>query len=127
MRIPYQRRLVYANTIFMVIVYAGAIILLALSGVCAISARLNSDVPGFYDLRLYAPFDNSGNSGPNFLVGPPAHLSEYEAGVDDGRSINIEKPAMQSSGTPTITGSNASRPDLSDHVDATLLVKDPDR
>ncbi len=95
MHIP-RRRLVYAGTIFMVIVYISAIILLALCGGCAINARFNSDVRGAYDLRIYAPFDNSGDSGPNFLVGPPDHLPECEAGVDDGRSSNIDKPAMHS-------------------------------
>jgi hypothetical protein len=94
MHIPHRRRLVYAGTIFMVIVYISAIILLALSGGCAINARFDSDVRGAYDLRIYAPFDNSGDSGRNFLVGPPGDLSDFEAGVDDRRSTNIEKPAM---------------------------------
>ncbi len=114
----------------MVIVYVSALILLALSSGCAISARFNSGARGAYDLRIYAPFDNSGDSGPNFLVGPPDHFSEYEAGVDDGRSTNINKSAMQSSGTPAITdapGSNTIGPDLNDHVDSTLPSKDPDR
>jgi hypothetical protein len=125
MHIPHRRRLVYAGTIFMVIVYISAIILLTLSDGCTIGARFNSSVRGAYDLRIYAPFDNSGDSGPNFLVGPPDDLSEYEAGIDDGRSTNTDKPAMQSPGTPTITGSNTSGPDLNHRVDSTPLSKDP--
>jgi hypothetical protein len=92
MRILHPRRLVYASMILMVIVYVDAIILLALARGCAVSVRLNSGIPRAYHVRLCAPFDNMGESGPDFLVGPP---SESETGIYGGRYPNIDKLAVQ--------------------------------
>jgi len=127
MRIPYQRRLVYAGTIFMVIVYVSAIILLALSGGCAISARSISGVPSLHDLRLHASFDNSGDSGSHFLVGPPPISPNMPPGSPRDDLPPLNKLAIRSSGAPTITDSNSGRPDASNPVDATLPGKEPDR
>jgi hypothetical protein len=90
MRIHYQR-LMYAGTIALLIVYASAIALLLLSGGCAIRPGYNDGVRRVYDVSVYAPFDNSRDWGPSYLIGPPGHHFGFGARVDDRRSREIDE------------------------------------
>ena len=38
-------------------------------------------------LNIYAPFDNSRDWGPSYLVGPPAHHFGDETRIDDTRTL----------------------------------------
>ena len=90
MRIHYQR-LMYAGTIAPLIVSASAIPLLLLSSGCAIGPGYNDGVRRVYNVNVYAPFDNSRDWGPSYLVGPPGHHFGYGARVDDSRSTHIDE------------------------------------
>jgi len=102
MRLYFRRRLIYASTIGLLIMYASAIALLVLSSGCAITARINDDVRRGYDLHVYKLFDNSRDWGPSYLVGPPGRHFGYGARVDDQRSTTIDERVSPSDIEPPV-------------------------
>jgi hypothetical protein len=84
MNMTFQRRLVYGC----------GIVLLALSfGGCAVRAGYGDPLRIGDGLNIYAPFDNSRDWGPSYLVGSPDHHFGYGTRVDDGRSTQINERA----------------------------------
>jgi hypothetical protein len=89
----YRARRLRIVTIILLLIYAITVSLLIMScGGCASTGGLGGGGARISNFRVYAPFDNSRDWGPNYLVGPPDHRFGSEAPAPLPRTMRSDDP-----------------------------------